>query len=127
MEVGTWIALGALIVSIAGAFLKFLDRLRQVNKQKEEDFKKKVNADVERDSIVVRGAEGALLLMEKTLKTANEECEKRINEVEEENEALRCELTEVRAELRETKAESRKQIAELKTQIEELTRRVDNG
>ena len=114
MEPGTIIALGAMLISLFGALFKYIDRRRQHTKEHNEDVKR--YADVERDSIVVRGAEGALLLMEKTLKTANEECEKRINELEEENEALKCELTELRADM-----------LNMKQQMKELTRRVDNG
>lgn len=100
MEIGTLIALIAMLISLFGAAVKFVDRRRQLNKEQVEVNKKKTMADVERDSIVVRGAEGALLLMEKTLNTANQECEKRINELEEENGNLRCEIREVREELR---------------------------
>lgn len=114
MEVGTLIALGAMVISLFGAVFKYIDRRRQNTKEHKNDVKR--YADVERDSIVVRGAEGALLLMEKTLKTSNEECEKRIDELEEENEALKCELTELRQE-----------VASVQKEMKELIRRVDNG
>ena len=114
MEAGTLIALGAMVISVFGAVFKYIDRRRQHSKELKENIKR--YADVERDSIVVRGAEGALLLMEKTLKTANEECEKRINELEEENENLKCEITELR-----------KDIGDMRQEMKELTRKVDNG
>jgi uncharacterized coiled-coil protein SlyX len=119
----TLVALGAMLISLFLAGLKFIDRRRALNKEKFEITKKQLNADVERDSIVVRGAEGALLLMEKTLKTANEECEKRINELEEENEALKCEITELRHSL----ADNVRETNVLRDELKELTRRVDNG
>lgn len=105
MEPGTWIALGAMLVSLFAAAIKYIDRAQQKRKEKLELAKKQAHIDVERDSIVVRGAEGALLLMEKTLKTANEECQKRIDELEEENEELRCEMKELKEELRMMKNE----------------------
>lgn len=114
MDAGTIIALVAMLITLSGALIKYIDRRRQLNKEKLETTKKQFNADVERDSLIVRGAEGALILMEKTLKTANEECEKRINELEEENETLKCELTAVRNELQD-----------LRQQMKELTRRVE--
>lgn len=114
MDAGTIIALVAMLITLSGALIKYVDRRRQLNKEKLETTKKQFNADVERDSLIVRGAEGALILMEKTLKTANEECEKRINELEEENETLKCELTAVRNELQD-----------LRQQMKELTRRVE--
>jgi len=116
MEAGTLVALAAMIISLFLAILKYVDRRKAAQKQLLEETRKSANLDVERDSIVVRGAEGALLLMEKTLKTANEECEKRINELEEENAAQGCEIKELRNE-----------IASLRTALNELQRRVDNG
>lgn len=116
MDGATLIALVAMVTSLAGAIVKYIDRRKQLTKDRFEVAKKQLNADVERESIVVRGAEGALLLMEKTLKTANDECEKRINDMEEENEALKCEVTELRQEL-----------LNLKQEMKELTRRVDKN
>lgn len=114
MDTATLIALGALIISFAGALFKYIDRRRQLNREQLELTKKQFNADVERESFIVRGAEGALILMERTLKTANEECEKRINELEEENETLKCELIALRSELHD-----------LRQQMKELTRKVE--
>lgn len=116
LDAGTLIALGAMMVSLFGALIKFIDRKRQLNKEKSELNKKNAISEVERDSIVVRGAEGALLLMERTLKTANDECERRITELEEEITDLKCENSNLRSELRE-----------LRTELKALTRRVDNG
>lgn len=130
MEAGTAIALGAMLISLFLAVIKYADRRKTVRKEQLEIDKKKYNMDVERESFVVRGAEGALLLMEKTLKTANEECEKRINDLEEENDAQRCELAELREENREQKLELRQVRSELsavRTEMKELTRRVENG
>jgi hypothetical protein len=105
VEPGTWIALGAMLISLFVAGVKYVDRLQSKRKEKLELAKKQSHIDVERDSIVVRGAEGALLLMEKTMNASNAECEKRIGELEEENEDLRCDLKEVREELRLVKQE----------------------
>jgi chaperonin cofactor prefoldin len=116
LEAGTLIALAAMLISLFGAAIKFIDRRRQLNKEKNELTKKQAVSDVERDSIVVRGAEGALLLMEKTLKTANDECEKRINELEEENADLRCKISDLK-----------KEIEDLRSDLQKLTRKVDNG
>ncbi len=116
LDAGTVIALGAMLISLFGALIKFIDRKRQINKEQKELNKKKSLADVERDSIVVRGAEGALLLMERTLKTSSEECEKRISELEEEITELKCENSTLRQELRDVKLE-----------LKALTRKVDNG
>jgi chaperonin cofactor prefoldin len=116
LDAGTLIALGAMLVSLFGAAIKFVDRRRQINKEKTELNKKRAIADVERDSIVVRGAEGALLLMERTLKTANDECERRIGELEEEISELKCENSNLRNELRE-----------VRTELKALTRKVNNG
>lgn len=130
MEAATLIALGAMVISLFLAVIKYLDRRKTVKKEQLEVTRKQFNADVERDSIVIRGAEGALLLMEKTLNTANSECEKRIKELEEENDALRCELKEVRTELsgnRRELNENRRELNELQVQIKQLTWRVDNG
>jgi chromosome segregation ATPase len=130
MEAGTLIALGAMVVSLFLAILKYLDRRKSAKQQLLEQTKKQLNADVERDSIIVRGAEGALLLMERTLKTSNDECQKRINELEEENDSQGCEIKELRQENREHKAEIkslRLELQELRTEMKELTRRVDNG
>lgn len=113
MEAATWIALAAMLVSLFAAAIKYIDRAQAKRKERLELAKKQSHIDVERDSIVVRGAEGALLLMEKTLKTTSEECQKRIDEVEEENEDLRCEVKELRQEIRE-----------LKIEIKNLTNRV---
>jgi chaperonin cofactor prefoldin len=116
LEAGTLIALAAMLISLFGAAIKFVDRRRQLNKEKNELTKKQAVSDVERDSIVIRGAEGALLLMERTLKTANEECEKRINELEEENADLRCKISDLK-----------KEIEDLRSDLQKLTRKVDNG
>lgn len=113
MEAGTWIALAAMVISLFAAAIKYIDRAQAKRKEKLELAKKQANIDVERDSIVVRGAEGALLLMERTLKTSNEECEKRIGELEEENEDLRCEVKELRQELHQ-----------LRIELKDLTNRV---
>lgn len=115
-DAGTVIALVAMIVSVFGAAIKFIDRRRQINKDKAELNKKKALADVERDSIVVRGAEGALLLMERTLETANKECEKRINELEEEITDLKCENSNLRQEL----LDLRKELKEVNTRLRRI-------
>lgn len=113
MEPGTWIALGAMLISLFVAGVKYVDRLQSKRKESIEIAKKQSHIDVERDSIVVRGAEGALLLMEKTMNASSAECEKRIAEVEEENEELRCEVKELREELKT-----------LRQEMKELTNRV---
>ena len=120
MEPGTWIALGAMLVSLFVAAVKYIDRLQAKRKEKIELAKKQSHVDVERDSIVVRGAEGALLLMEKTMNASSAECQKRIDELEEENEDLRCELREAKEELRA----QREEITQLKNEMKELTNRI---
>jgi chromosome segregation ATPase len=120
LEAGTTIALAAMLISLFGAALKFIDRQRQLNKEKAQLNKQRALADVERDSIVIRGAEGALVLMEKTLKTANDECEKRINELEEENHDLRCQVTSLKEELRDVKAEFKSQLNELNNRLRRI-------
>jgi uncharacterized coiled-coil protein SlyX len=130
MEAGTLIAGFAMLVSLFLAIIKYKERRSTVKKERIESDRKTYNMDVERESFVVRGAEGALLMMEKTLKTANDECEKRINELEEENAAQQCEITELREENKEQKLELkevRKELADMRTEMKELTRRVDNG
>lgn len=119
-DIGTLVALGAMLVSLFGAGIKFIDRRKQINKENQELNKKKAIADVERDSIVVRGAEGALLLMERTLKTANEECEKRINELEEEITDLKCENTNLKQEVRDLRREN----ADFRRELQELNNRL---
>lgn len=120
MEPGTWIALGAMLVSLFVAGIKYIDRLQAKRKERIELAKKQSHTDVERDSIVVRGAEGALLLMEKTMNASNAECQKQIKELENENEDLRCDLKDVRNELRE----AREEMARMRLEITELTNRV---
>jgi predicted RNase H-like nuclease (RuvC/YqgF family) len=130
MEAGTVVALAAMLISLFLAVLKFVDRRKTVKAQLLEQTKKTMHADVERDSIIVRGAEGALLLMEKTLKTSNDECQKRIDELEEDKEAQACEIKELREENQTQKIEIkelRTEIAEMRKEMKELTRRVDNG
>ena len=130
LEAGTIIALGAMLISLFGAAIKFVDRRRQLNKEQKELNKKQAISDVERDSIVIRGAEGALLLMEKTLNTANVECERRINELEEEITDLQCDNSNLKQELRDVKIENsalRNEIRDLRIELRELTRKVDNG
>lgn len=130
MDAGTIVALGAMIISLFLAVLKFIDRRKVVRAQMLEESKRTLHADVERDSIVVRGAEGALLLMEKTLKTANDECQKRIEELEEDKEAQQCEIQELRDENKGQKQEIRElrlELSELRSEMKELTRRMDNG
>jgi len=105
MDAGTLIALGAMLITLFGAAIKYVDRYRNHKKENFENAKKQANVDVERDSIVVRNSEGALLLMERTLKTANDECEKRIAELEEENADLKCQLATMREELRDLQQE----------------------
>lgn len=105
LDAGTVIALAAMLITLFGAGIKYIDRMHVKRKDAIETAKKQSTVDVERDSIVVRGAEGALLLMEKTLKVANDECDKRIKELEEENADLRCQITDVREELRDLKQE----------------------
>jgi len=122
-DAGTVIALGAMLISLFGAAIKFLDRRKQLKKEESELNKKKAVADVERDSIVVRGAEGALLLMERTLKTANEECEKRINELEDEVVDLKCENSNLRQEVKDLRVENtefRKQFKELNERLRRI-------
>jgi septal ring factor EnvC (AmiA/AmiB activator) len=120
LDAGTLIALGAMMVSLFGAAIKFIDRRRQINKEKTELNKKRAIADVERDSIVVRGAEGALLLMERTLKTANEECQRRIGELEEEISEFKCENSNLRQEVKDLQKEN----TEFKKQLQELNDRL---
>lgn len=130
MEAGTLVALGAMVISLFLAILKYIDRRKSIKTQMNEQLKKNSNLDVERDSIVVRGAEGALLLMEKTLKTSSDECQKRIDELEEDKEAQQCEIEELREENKSQKNEIKElriEIAEMRTEMKELTRRVDNG
>jgi len=127
LDAGTVIALCAMLVSLFGAAVKFIDRRKQLNKEQKELNKKQAIADVERDSIVVRGAEGALLLMERTLKTTNEECEKRIDELEEEIVDLKCENSGLRQELKTVRAENveiRAENAEIRKQLQELNDRL---
>lgn len=127
LDAGTMIALGAMLIALFTAGIKYVDRVVQKRKESLVNFAKQSNVDVERDSIVVRGAEGALLLMEKTLKTASQECDKRISELEEENEDLRCQLSSVREDQSEQRTEIRRQrteISELKQELKELTLRV---
>jgi predicted RNase H-like nuclease (RuvC/YqgF family) len=116
MDGSTFIALGAMLITLFGATIKYIDRWRARRHEAIELAKKQSNLDVERDSIVVRGAEGALILMERTLKTANDECEKRISELEEENHDLKCQIVAMREELKA-----------LQEQVKNLTKRVDNG
>jgi septal ring factor EnvC (AmiA/AmiB activator) len=120
LDAGTLIALCAMMVSLFGAAFKFIDRRRQINKEKTELNKKRAIADVERDSIVVRGAEGALLLMERTLKTANEECQRRIGELEEEISEFKCENSNLRQEVKDLQKEN----TEFKKQLQELNDRL---
>jgi predicted RNase H-like nuclease (RuvC/YqgF family) len=120
MDPATLIALAAMLVSLFGAAVKFVDRRRQLNREKTELTKKQAISEVERDSIVVRGAEGALLLMEKTLQTANAECQKRITELEEEITDLKCENTSLKQELREYKQD----VNQLRKEIHELDDRI---
>lgn len=119
MEVGTLIALGAMVISLFGAVIKFIDRRRQIKKEQKELNKQQAISQVERDSFVIRGAEGALLMMEKTLKTANEECEKHIKELEEENADLRCDIANLKVEMKELRGELNEVNIEL--------RRMTNG
>lgn len=107
MDGATLIALAAMLITLFGALLKYVDRVRAKRKEDIEKAKKQSTVGAERDSIVVRGAEGALLLMEKTLKTANDECEKRIAELEEENTDLKCQLAGIKEEFKELKQEMR--------------------
>lgn len=116
MDASTIIALAAMLITLFGASIKYIDRWRAKRHDAIENAKKQANVDVERDSIVVRGAEGALILMEKTLKTANDECEKRISELEDENNDLKCQIVEMRNELKD-----------LKNEMKALTKRVDNS
>lgn len=105
LDAGTVIALAAMLITLFGAAVKYIDRVHVKRKEANELAKKQSTVDVERDSIVVRGAEGALLLMEKTLKVANDECDKRILELEEENADLKCQLADIRQDFRELKQE----------------------
>lgn len=106
LDAATLIALGAMLVSLFGAAIKFIDRRRQLKIEQKELTKKQVISDVERDSIVVRGAEGALLLMEKTLKTTNDEHQRRIAELEEEIVDLKCENSSLRDKLKGVEKEN---------------------
>lgn len=120
MDAATLIALGAMLVSLFGAAVKYIDRRRQLKKDKIELVKQQAISDVEHDSIVVRGAEGALLLMEKTLKTSNDECARRIQELESEITDLRCENTNFKQELKE----SRQREHGMQIQLNELQDRM---
>lgn len=122
LDAGTIIALSAMLISFFGAVFKYIDRRRQLKKEQDELNKKKAISDVERDSIVVRGAEGALLLMEKTLKTANEECTKRIQELEEELNDLRCENSALKQDLKEMKNRERQTQRQLDALNDRLRR-----
>lgn len=127
MDVATLIALVGMVISILAAGAKIIDRHRANKKQQIEAATKNTTVGAERDSIVVRGAEGALLLMEKALHTATTECDKRIQELEEEIDELRCENQRLRQEARESRteiSESKTEIRELKEELEKLTTRV---
>ncbi len=117
MDVATIIALVGMAISILAAGAKIIDRHRARKKELKEIEDKNTTVGAERDSIVVRGAEGALLLMEKALHTATTECDKRIQELEKEIDDLRCENEKLRKE-------SREEITALKQEIKELTTRV---
>lgn len=119
-DVATLTALVAMIISVMAAGAKVIDRWRARRKELDDAAVKQTTIGAERDSIVVRGAEGALLLMEKTLQTANTECDKRIQELEEENDGLKCELMRIREENQAIRDE----VKELKQEMKELTTRV---
>jgi chromosome segregation ATPase len=120
VDVATLTALVAMVISVIAAAAKVVDKWRARRKEQDANVIKQSTVGAERDSIVVRGAEGALLLMEKTMHTASTECDKRIEELEEENEGLKCELLRMRKEIEDSRAE----VRELRQELKELTTRV---
>lgn len=116
MDAGTLIALAAMLVALFGAAHKYIDRRRALKKEEIQKALQQSNMDVERDSIVVRGAEGALLLMEKAMKAASEDCDKKIKDLEEEILELRCENNSLKVELMDMK----KVIRELEGRIRNM-------
>lgn len=120
MDASTLIALAAMLVALFGALIKYIDRWRARRHEAIEKAKKQFNLDVERNNIVVRGAEGALILMERALKTANDECDKRINELEEELTDLRCENSNLKENVKELRVEN----SAMQRQIEDLNKRL---
>ncbi len=117
----TMLAYAAFIVSAAAVAVNIWQFLRKRKQENNElnDLSRKALA--ERDSIVVKGAEGALLMMEKMLNTATTEGDilrQRISSLEQE----RASLTQRVAELEKERDAERRRADDLERRIAELER-----
>jgi hypothetical protein len=118
IDIGTLIAGGAMLVAAITAYVN-LHRWMQEKRANDTRLRDQViRAEAERDSIVVKGAEGALLVMEKMLQVATESEQKFRAKVVELELIVEQQTTEIR-ELRRTNREQA-------TRIDELERRLSN-
>ncbi len=122
MDVATLTALVAMVISVGTAIAKILERWKTRRKENVETIKRNANMDLERQSMTVKGAEGALLLMEKTLKITSEDCKNRTEQLEDENKDLRCEITRVRNENRDLN----RRYNDMSDRVDDLERRLRN-
>lgn len=92
------LALGAFILAFAKGLMDFYHWLRERRAHRAVDLRVATSAIAERDSIAIKGAEGALIIMDKMLKVCTETEEKlrrRVEELETLNETLEKQLREV--------------------------------
>lgn len=116
MELSVVIAgLSMLIAAVVG-FVTLIRYLNERRTEKRELREQATKAKAERDSIAVKGAENALLVMERMLKLSSESEEK-----------LRCKVIELEStveDLKETINKKSRRIAELETIIDDMERRL---
>lgn len=117
MGLTEWLALGAFVLAFGKGLMDLYHWLRERRAHQAVDLRAATTAVVERDSIAIKGAEGALVLMDKMLKICTE-TEERLR--------VRVELLEQKNDLLEQKnAELERENEELQKQLREVTFRLE--
>ena len=104
MEPASLIAVGSLLLSIVLGAFQAIKYVQELKDRKELATNNATKAEAERDTIVVKGAEGALLMMQGMLEVAKlseGELRIRVRELENENREKERRLAELERKVRE--------------------------
>jgi chromosome segregation ATPase len=130
MELGSIAAVSALVISIGGFLMQGWKWIQEVRDRSEVERDAATKAEVERDNIAVKSAEGTLLMMQQLLevtKMSEGELRERVRELERENRDKERQLQELsyQSYLKDQElALQQKKIEELQTRLNELEARI---
>jgi predicted RNase H-like nuclease (RuvC/YqgF family) len=130
MELGSIAAVSALVISVCGFLMQGWKWIQEVRDRSEVERDAATKAEVERDNIAVKSAEGTLLMMQQLLevtKMSEGELRERVRELERENRDKERQLQELsyQSYLKDQElALQQKKIEELQTRLNELEARI---